>query len=228
MDTDLMSALAILSELSGGRAGQDMLDPYGLLGPTPNYYDPYQIYDQDPDRFKAKSQYAVKPNIPNKPGPVRQARQTLGTLGGATEAAAGLGEVAKARTAAIAKGVRGGSKLMGFGPSAAGNAGRLAMQALRNPAMQVGLKFAGPAAAAFAAGDLILGDESLANKGMDVAMMTAGGALGSFVPVVGTALGAGLGKAASDAIQFVGGGGKSPEQRRMEEALALLQARGVV
>ena len=47
MDTDLMSALAILSELSGGRAGQDMLDPYGLLGPQPNYYDPYQIYDQD-------------------------------------------------------------------------------------------------------------------------------------------------------------------------------------
>ena len=225
---DLDMALAVLSTLGGGTAGQDMLDPYGLRPTNYDYLDPYGVYNSDPTRFKAQSQYAVKPNVPSKPGPVRQARQTLGTVGGAAEAAAGLGEVAKARTAALAKGARGASKLMGFGPSAAGNTGRLAMQALKHPALQTGLKFAGPAAAAFAAGDLILGDESLANKGMDVAMMTAGGALGSFVPVVGTALGAGLGKAASDAIQFVGGGGKSAEQRKMEEALALLQARGVV
>jgi len=225
---ELAAAMLVLESLSGGNAGQDMLDPYGLRPKNYDYLDPYGVYDADPTRFKAQSQYAVKPNIPNKPGPVRQARQTLGTIGGATEAAAGLGEVAKARTAAIAKGARGASKLMGFSPSAAGNAGRVAMQALRHPAMQVGLKFAGPAAAAFAAGDLLLGDESLANKGMDAAMMTAGGALGSFVPVVGTALGVGLGKAASDGIQFIAGGGKSAEQRKMEEALALLQGRGIV
>lgn len=225
---DLTAAMLLLESLSGGTAGQDMLDPYGLRPKNYDYLDPYGVYDSDPTRYKAKSQYSVKPNIPSKPGPVRQARQTLGTVGGAMEAAGGLGEVAKARTATLAKGARGASKLMGFSPSAAGNAGRVAMQALRHPAMQVGLKFAGPAAAAFAAGDLLLGDESLANKGMDAAMMTAGGALGSFVPVVGTALGVGLGKAASDGIQFIAGGGKSAEQRKMEEALAMLQARGLV
>ena len=52
--------------------------------------------------------------------------------------------------------------------------------------------------------------------------MAAGGALGSFVPVVGTSLGIAAGKAASDATQFLFGGGKSAEQRKMEEALALL------
>ena len=77
------------------------------------------------------------------------------------------------------------------------------------------------------AADIIAGNDSLGNKAMDTVMMVGGGALGSVVPIVGTALGAGLGKAASDAIQFVGGGGKSAEQRKMEEALAALRG-GVI
>ena len=76
--------------------------------------------------------------------------------------------------------------------------------------------------AALAAGDLILGDESLANKGMDVGFMAAGGALGSFVPVVGTAMGAAGGKAVSDGLQWLFGDKKTPDQRRMEEALTQL------
>ena len=40
---------------------------------------------------------------------------------------------------------------------------------------------------------------------------------------VGIAAGAGIGKAVSDGAQFIFGGGKSAEQRRMEEALAALR-----
>ena len=221
MDTDLMAAMTILGNLSGGTADQNLLDPYGLLGPAPNYYDPYQVYDQDPDRFKAKSQYAVKPNIPE--GPVKRARDAVGTVAGAAEAAGGLGEVAKKRTAGIAKTVKQGTKLMGFSPTVAGRNGRIAMEAMKHPALQAGLKWAGPVAAALAAGDLVLGDESLANKGMDVALMAAGGVAGSAIPIVGTAMGAAGGKLVSDGLQFVLGGGKSPEERKLEEALALLQ-----
>lgn len=88
-------------------------------------------------------------------------------------------------------------------------------------------KVLGPAAAgvggALAVGDLIMGQESGANKAMDATAMTIGGLLGSVGGPLGTAAGVGLGKMASDATQFVFGGGKSAEERRMEEALAMLQ-----
>ena len=77
--------------------------------------------------------------------------------------------------------------------------------------------------------DVIAGDESLLNKGMDVASMGIGGTAGALIGgPLGASIGASLGKTVSDGAQFLLGGGKSPEQRRMEEALALLQARGVV
>jgi len=89
------------------------------------------------------------------------------------------------------------------------------------------LKFLGPAAAAaggaLAVGDLIMGQESLGNKAMDATAMTIGGLLGSVGGPLGTAAGAGLGKMASDATQFIFGGGKSAEERKMEEALAMLR-----
>ena len=59
-------------------------------------------------------------------------------------------------------------------------------------------------------------------------MMTAGGAIGSVVPVVGTALGVAGGKMVSDATQFIFGGGKSPKERELEAALQLLQQRGLI
>lgn len=79
------------------------------------------------------------------------------------------------------------------------------------------------AGTALSVGDLILGDESLANKSMDATLMAAGAALGSVVPVVGTAIGVGGGKLISDGIQYLFGDRKSPEERRMEEALRALQ-----
>ena len=58
--------------------------------------------------------------------------------------------------------------------------------------------------------------------------MGIGGTLGAAGGPLGIAAGAGLGKMASDATQFIFGGGKSAEQRKLEEALKLLQQRGLV
>ena len=101
--------------------------------------------------------------------------------------------------------------------------GRFAGDAVKSKLGQAALKYLPGVGTALSVGDLVLGDESLANKGMDAALMAAGGFLGSAVPVVGTALGATGGKMLSDGIQYVFGGGKSPEERKLEEALAALQ-----
>ena len=76
--------------------------------------------------------------------------------------------------------------------------------------------------------DVVAGPDSLGNKGMDAVAMGIGGTLGAVGGPLGIAAGAGLGKMASDATQFVFGGGKSAEQRKLEEALKLLQQRGLV
>jgi len=80
-------------------------------------------------------------------------------------------------------------------------------------------------------GDIVFGDDSLGNKAMDTAAMgvggTIGGVLGMGNPLV-AAGGASLGKAASDGLQFLLGGGKSAEESKLEEALKLLQQRGLV
>ena len=93
-------------------------------------------------------------------------------------------------------------------------------------------KILGPAAAAggavLGAGDIVFGDDSGANKAMDATAMTIGAILGSAGGPLGTAAGAGLGKMASDATQYLFGDKKTPEQRKMELALAQLQNRGMV
>ena len=75
-------------------------------------------------------------------------------------------------------------------------------------------------------GDIVLGDDSLGNKVMDTAAMGIGGTIGGVLslgnPLV-AAGGASLGKAASDGLQFLFGGGKSAEERKLEEALKVLQ-----
>ena len=76
--------------------------------------------------------------------------------------------------------------------------------------------------------DVVAGPDSLGNKAMDAAAMGIGGTLGAVGGPLGIAAGAGLGKMASDATQFVFGGGKSAEQRKLEEAVKLLQQRGLI
>ena len=92
------------------------------------------------------------------------------------------------------------------------------------------LKFAAPIAAVSAvpaAGDVLFGGDSAANKIMDGAGMTIGGILGSVGGPVGAAAGAGIGKSASDGLQWLFGDKKTAEQRRMEEALMALRG-GVI
>ncbi len=114
-----------------------------------------------------------------------------------------------------------------------------------HPYMLKFLKFATPVAAAggvLGAGDVVFGNDSAGNKLMDAAAMgagawggikgaAAGAAAGSVIPVVGTAggailgglAGAGIGKTTSDTLQWLFGDKKTQEQRKLEEALALLQ-----
>jgi hypothetical protein len=75
-------------------------------------------------------------------------------------------------------------------------------------------------------GDIVLGDDSLGNKVMDTAAMGIGGTIGGVLGLGNPLLAAGgasLGKAASDGLQFLLGGGKSAEERKLEEALKVLQ-----
>jgi hypothetical protein len=72
--------------------------------------------------------------------------------------------------------------------------------------------------------DVIAGDESLGNKIMDTGAMAIGGTAGAMLGgPLGASIGASLGKTVSDGTQFLLGGGKSAEQRKMEEALAALR-----
>lgn len=73
------------------------------------------------------------------------------------------------------------------------------------------------------AADVIAGNDSLGNKAMDTVAMGIGGVLGAAGGPMGIAAGAGLGKMASDATQYIFGDKKTAEQRKLEEALALLQ-----
>ena len=75
--------------------------------------------------------------------------------------------------------------------------------------------------------DILTNDTSFGNKAMDTAAMGIGGTIGGVMGLgnpLAAAAGASTGKFISDGIQFLIGGGKSAEQRKMEEALALLQS----
>ena len=78
--------------------------------------------------------------------------------------------------------------------------------------------------------DVVAGDDSLGNKIMDTGAMAIGGTAGALLGggPLGASIGASLGKTASDGVQAIFGGGKSAEERKLEEALAMLQGRGVI
>lgn len=115
---------------------------------------------------------------------------------------------------------RGGRKMAGSAGAALGALPGMAKVGAAARILAPGLGALGGVAAV---GDLVLGDEGGANKAMDATAMMIGGALGSVGGPLGTAAGVGLGKMASDATQFIFGDRKTPEQRRMEEALAALR-----
>ena len=225
---ELAGLLALIEESKQKGIELDPNDIYKSLG-----MDPVTKQMSPDGPFNQARSYASRATRPvrdarNSPGSARRLRDAAGTLGGATDAALGLTELGRSQTKALAQGVQSTSKMFGAAPTVAARNGRLAMQALRNPALAAGLKWAGPVGAGLAVGDLILGYESLANKGMDAAFMAAGAAAGSVIPVVGTSIGAAGGKMVSDATQFLFGGGKSSKERDLEEALKLLQQRGLI
>ena len=108
-----------------------------------------------------------------------------------------------------------------------GKVGRFAASPAAHTAAKVGTGI-GALGGVMGAGDVLLGNDSAANKVMDTAAMGIGGFLGAAGGPMGIAAGAGVGKALSDGTQFIFGGGKSAEQRRMEEALIAAQRGGLV
>jgi len=80
------------------------------------------------------------------------------------------------------------------------------------------------ATAALGAADIVAGNDSFGNKVMDAGAMGLGGIAGGMMGgPLGVAVGSSLGKGVSDATQAIFGGGKSAEERRMEEALLALR-----
>ena len=203
-------------------ANSALLDPQGLgrrMGP-------------DPTRYVAQTDnYRIDPRG-NRVGDVM------------LDAATGYGELSgqfydavdpkiKSAQKVINKGV---TKVGGTGARrAAGKAGA-ALGAL--PGMSklgAAARVLGPAVGAVGGGlavaDLVTGEESGINKTMDATAMGVGGTIGGIVGLgnpLAISAGVGLGKMVSDGTQWLFGDKKTPEQRKMELALAQLQSRGLV
>ena len=79
--------------------------------------------------------------------------------------------------------------------------------------------------AALDAADIVTNDTNIGNKLMDTTAMGIGGVLGAVGGPVGAMAGASTGKFVSDGLQWLFGDKKTPEQRKMEEMLALLGGR---
>lgn len=151
------------------------------------------------------------------------------------DAAAGYGDLTGQLKTGLDKPIR--QAKVGIG-KAVGPAGRRmaggAVSALASvPGMAKAGQILGVAAPALGAlggglavGDVILGDDSVGNKVMDTVAMGIGGTLGAVGGPLGIATGVGLGKMVSDGTQWLFGDKKTPEQRKME--LALAQLRGGV
>jgi hypothetical protein len=119
---------------------------------------------------------------------------------------------------------RGGRRMAG---NAAGLINKVPGMAKAGAILGVAAPALGAVGGVIGAGDIVLGDDSLANKGMDTLGMGIGGFLGAAGGPLGIAAGAGIGKAVSDGAQFLLGGGQSAEERQLAEALLALKA-GVI
>lgn len=103
--------------------------------------------------------------------------------------------------------------------------GHVARFAMTNPVVKNALRVV-PGLNVLGAGlgvaDVVIGDDSAPNKIMDTGAMALGGFLGAAGGPIGVAGGMALGKGTSDALQWLFGDKKTPEQRELEIALALL------
>ena len=212
-EIDLIDAIGIATMFGGG--GDPVLDATvdELLDPTG--YNKAQLLDPYGRPLSGAS--------PSLPGP-----KPTGIVDRGVAAAKNVGNkysafvepTVKAQTKAL-------TGLLPQGPipakgGAAMKATRFAGDLLKSKGGQAVLKYAPAVGTALSVGDVILGDESLGNKAMDAGLMAAGGALGSVIPVVGTGLGITGGKMVSDGLQWLFGDKKSPQERKLEVALAQL------
>lgn len=97
----------------------------------------------------------------------------------------------------------------GIGEEGGKHVKKFAMNAVKNPAFQLGMRYAPVVGTALSAGDLLLSNDSIGNKAMDAAAMGVGGLIGSAFPVFGTGVGIAGGKVLSDLTQYLLGGGLS-------------------
>ena len=218
-DTDLMASLAILAGL-GTPSVQEQFQAVGLVDQygRPIVGDPY-------------SYSAGRPDLTSMPdGPSKSSRGNIGsklksaakdTLGGALAFADDLVTPA-AKRAQLSLLNRVGGIGAGGATGPLGAITRFAASPAALTAAKVGTGI-GALGGVLGAADVLVGNDSLGNKAMDTVAMGIGGTLGAVGGPIGIAAGAGLGKAASDATQWLFGDKKSAEQRKMEEALALLR-----
>ena len=142
------------------------------------------------------------------------AEMTLGEVAGRV-----VGPPSSARIGAFGKGLN--TATLGMMPK---TVGRFAGSGLGRGILRA-MPGLGIASTALAAGDIVLGDESMANKAFDTLGM-GGGALAGFVlgaGPLGATIGAGIGKSVMDGAQSLMGVDRASEQRKMEEAIAMLR-----
>jgi len=72
------------------------------------------------------------------------------------------------------------------------------------------------------AADIVTNDTNIGNKLMDTAAMGIGGVLGAAGGPIGAMAGASTGKFVSDGVQWLFGDKLTPEQRKLQQQLALL------
>jgi len=194
----------------------DIIDPFNLR--TGSVMDPYDIWNE-------ASQQTYAP--PKRPRPGTFSKQNIVRTG--LDAGGSVLGFADGLVAPTAQKAQSGlvSALARTGSSAnlipeKANVLRMAGSPRALAALKIGTGLAA-AGGVIGAGDVLLGNDSAANKIMDTAAMGIGGFLGSAGGPMGIAAGAGLGKTASDSLQWLFGDKKTPEQRQMAQALAGLQ-----
>ena len=207
---------------SGGRPGMDA--PYAsnvqaLL--DANAYQTGGGYAFAPDGVNTSRPYSAgRPDLTSMPdGQLPRSGRNLGRKM-ANEYSAGVSDL-YGSLGLTPKTIKRAGGMIGGRPGI-----RMAAQALNNPALRMAAKAApalGVAGTALAAGDIVLGDESMANKAFDTLGM-GGGALAGFVlgaGPLGATIGAGIGKSVMDGAQSLMGVDRASEQRKMEEAIAM-------
>ena len=219
---DLESALALLALLPGRNN-----DPYDLgsaYGTTGNIMDPYGVYGDDV--LVSNSGYMTAPDTV-KTGTKGQTKAVAGRAGQGIKDALGTAvgfaddlvtpAAKQAQLSAL-------TRLGGVGTGAGGPLSGLARFAASPKALMLAKVGTGIGAlgGVLGAADVLVGKDSAANKIMDTAAMGIGGTLGAVGGPVGIAAGAGIGKAASDGLQWLFGDKKTAEQRKLEEALLLM------